>query len=279
MPEDHSLVSEQELDHIRGRDVDKEMRTRSESNKSVLNEFEESLTNKITREPIPWLRILSNKAVLTMLLFKFSRSFLGYLISSEMPTYMKTVLHVDVVSIGMLTGVHLLVHIIAVIISARFTEMLIIRGVFSRTNGRKAMSLLSGFASAAFMVMIPIMRCNLTAVKGIYIATGFFAGCGTATDSSLSAEMSTKFHAILFALGNLCANIPGFLAPMITGAVLESVPDRWKAWDIVFFSVGGWLCFANIVFLIFASAKRQDFDLTRSERRASRRLSSLVKSG
>ena len=277
-PEDHSLVSKDELDHIRGRDVTKGSRRGSRKGSESggrVNELEESMNNRVTREPIPWLKIFSNKAVWAFLIFKFCRAFTGYLLSSEMPTYLKTVLHEDVVTIGIVSSIHTSLHIIAVITGARVSEILIVRGFFSRTNGRKTFSLLSGLLSAVFLALIPIFRCNLHAVRAIYIAGGLFTGCGTPTDSSLPAEMSTKFHGILFALGNLFANIPGFLAPMMSGAVLEAVPNRWVAWDIIFFSVAGMLMCANVVFLIFASAKRQDFDLTPSERRESRRLSSL----
>ena len=46
---------------------------------------------------------------------------------------------------------------------------------------------------------------------------------------------------------------------------------EWQAWDIMFYSSGGFAILANVIFLLFASAERQEFDLTREEKE--RRLS------
>lgn len=273
-PEDHKLVSEMELNHIRGRDKEMVTRRGSEGNKSLV-EYEESLANKTTRESIPWRQILTSGPVWALIFFRFSRGFVTYLQSSEMPTYMSSVLHEGVVSIGIVSSINLAIHIVSALVMTKFTEVLIIRGILSRTNCRKCMSLVSGLLSAISVMLIPVFRCNRTHVRVLYAINGFFVGCGIATDSTLPAEMSTKFHGILYAIANLSGNIPGFLTPMLSGAVLEGVTDRWLAWNIIFFSVGGLLISANMFFLFMASAKRQVFDLTPRERSDSRRLSSL----
>lgn len=273
-PEDHRFVSKTELDLIRGRDKKTASRRASESNKDGI-EYEESLANTTTREAVPWRSILTNGPVWAMLLFRFARGCVTYLQASEMPTYVATVLHEDVVISGLVSSVNCGIHIITALVMTKMSEVAIVRGFLTRTNCRKSLSLLSGFMSAVTIMLIPIFRCNRSYVRVLYAANGFFVGCGIATDSTLPAEMSTKFHGILYAIANLSANIPGFLIPMLSGAALESFPDRWMAWNTVFFSIGSLLICANLLFLVMASAKRQDFDLSPRERSASRRLSSL----
>lgn len=274
-PETHRLVGETELDHIRGRiSKSPDSRRASEGSVRYIDEMEESVRNNVkTRDSIPWLEILMNGPVLAFLFFRFCRAFVTYLIAAELPTYLKVVLREDIVSVGIIISIYTAIHIIAAMTSARLAEFFIQRGILSRTNCRKFFSLLSGSMSAIFLVLIPIAGCNRTLVRIFFAIEAIFTGCGTSSDGPVAAEMSTKFHAIIYALGNMAGNIPGFMAPQITGMAVQHIGDQWTAWKVVFFSIAGLLMFANLIYIVWFSAKRQLFDLTPKERRASRRLS------
>lgn len=59
----------------------------------------------------------------------------------------------------------------------------------------------------------------------------------------------------------MCHVIPGFVAPQFVGFVLGSYgDDQWKAWDIIFYSLGSLMLVVHVIFVIFIKAEKQDFD-------------------
>ena len=60
---------------------------------------------------------------------------------------------------------------------------------------------------------------------------------------------------------NMTSMSSGFFAPTFAGLLLDHMKDQWMAWSIIFYFSGGMLIVSTIVFLIFASAERQPFDL------------------
>ena len=272
-PEDHCLVTPDEVACIHAA-------PRASTDESTIlvsadGCFDEETVRSAPSTPserIPWSGILSNRAVWALFLFKFARSLASYLLSSELPTYLASVLHEDLVTIGVVTAVGTSLTLVSLVASAKVSEVLIQRRCFTRTKARKLFALLSGLGNALFLVLIPSLRCNHASVITVFFIDSFLYGCQTGSDTPLPAEMTSKFYAVVYAMTNLFATAPGFLAPMITGAILTRVQDRWLAWSLVFYSFGGFLALASLFFLAFASAARQDFDLSPSERQQQQRL-------
>ena len=260
-PEDHCLVSVKELAIISGDDPTRYERMREDAENTEVKRNETK-----TREPIPWIGIMTNKAVLAWIAFKATKSYICFLIVSEMPTYLVNVLHMDVVTMGIMTAIHSICGIVTGAFSARLSEWFIEKRWCSRTKVRKIFSLLNGFVEASLMLLIPIVRCNRLAVLILYNLSSLMEGLIFATHSPLPAEMSTKFHGIIFTIGNLFATAAGFIAPMVAGFVLKNIDDEWLAWDVLFISGGSLVLVTNVTFLLFASAERQKFDLSNEEK-------------
>lgn len=263
-PEDHCLVTPEELATIRGKIMTDETAPLLDANE---NPVQEVATNEaVVKDPIPWKQILTNKSVLSFLFFRMSRSNYIFLISSEMPTYLVTVLNMDIVTMGIIVAVHSAIQIVTGITSARVSEALIERSYCTRTNARKLFSICSGFLDSVFLMLVPAFRCNLLAVLIAYNVSALLGGFSAASDGPLAAEMSTKFHGMLFAMGNFMGTIPGFVAPMASGFILQNVSNQWHAWEILFYTSGLLVILSNILYLSFASAERQSFDFSPEER-------------
>lgn len=264
-PEEHPLISQQELEYIRRAPVADE-HTALIGEEDDDDDDDAAVSHQIS-ESIPWIGMLTNKSVAAFLFFKFARALAFYLITAEMPTYFHTVLQEDLVAIGIITSSATGITLISLLVTARAADYLIEQRYLTRTKTRKLFCLFAGFANAVFVMLIPALRCNRLAVIAVFFIGAVFYGCQTGSDTPLPAEMTTKFHAVLYAIGIVFANIPGFLSPMLTGFVLGSIDDQWLAWSILFYSTGGLLIFATILFMMFVSAKRQDFDFSPAERR------------
>lgn len=260
-PEEHPLVSRKELAYIRRNPDDEEDEDEEEQEEKETSPLVYRRRGSM-REPVPWCRMLTNTSVIVFLFFKFTRALAFYLVTSEMPTYFASVLHEDLVSIGIITSTATALTLVSLLVSARIADFLIEKHFLTRTGTRKLFSLFAGIANAIFLMLIPALRCNRQLVVTAFFIQAIFYGSQTGSDTPLPAEMTTKFYAVLYAIGIVCSNIPGFLAPMLTGYVLSTVEDQWIAWSILFYGAGGLLILATLLFLLLGSARRQDFDFT-----------------
>ena len=269
-PEEHCLVTPAELDLIRAGLGKKEMTPILDENGNPIEEV--TRNEAIVKDPIPWIAILTNKSVLVVLFYRFARGCLSSLLTSEMPTYLVTVLNMDIVSMGIFGAFHSICTLVVSITGAKISEVMIERNYCSRTNARKMFSLCNGLLDAICIMLIPAFRCNLTAVLIVYTASAVMGGFSGAAEGPIVAEMTTKFHGMIFAISNMVGTLPGFIAPMVTGYVLKNVKNQWQAWDMLFYSCGALVILGNILYVIFVSAKRQSFDIPKEERlrRASR---------
>jgi sugar phosphate permease len=281
-PEDHPLISEEELNHIHGKEITRNELEMSHSDgkaspaDNVSMESYESEVNLVVQYAIPWRKMLTNKSVLSLFLFKLARTMVFHFINSKIPHYLKHVLKEDIVSVGVSYAIFTGIMFMVILSSAKISEAMIVKGWISRTNCRRAFSLVSGFATAFAFMMIPTLQCNIVGVKVFFYFCAIGVGCGMASDVTVPPEMSSNFSAILYALCNMCHVIPGFVSPMFAGFVLGQVEDEWVAWKIIFYTIGCFLIFANVIFLIFIRAKRQDFDEIKEPPRRDSRIMSVV---
>lgn len=285
-PEDHPLISEKEIAFIRGKPEevtpsnlemngnDTASKT-SDSDDISLSSYQED-HKLVVQYAVPWKKMLTNKAVLSLFLFKISRTLIFHLINSKIPFYLKHVLKEDIVSVGIIYAVFTGIMLASVFASVKMSEIMIVRCWMTRTNCRKFFSIFSGTGGAIAFMAMAALRCNRAWIKVFFYFIAICNGLGMASDVAVPPEMTTNFSAILYALCNMCHVIPGFISPMFAGFVLGSVEDEWVAWDIIFNTLGSFCILANIIFLVFMKAERQDFDDVKDPPRRDQRIMSIV---
>lgn len=124
--------------------------------------------------------------------------------------------------------------------------------------------LLCGMGNAACIFMIPFAGCDRALLLASLFLGSIFLGCGSASEVPLASEMSKNFPATIYSAMNMVAMTAGFLAPAFVGFVLDSTPDLVLGWKIVFFFTSGLSVLVTSIFLLFAEAKRQPFDIKRT---------------
>lgn len=266
-PEDHFLCSHEEVNYIRKHGIagkaDSELTspTSGDGESDCVDLVDNNNdSNKMKHYPIPWKKMLTNRVVIVLLLFKFSRYICSALITANMPGYFRNVLNEGIIHVGILYAVYTSIVFITIMISAKGSEVLIARGFITRTNCRKFASIFSGLMPSIALMMIPVMRCNSGAVKFFFFLCALGQGFQLISEGMIPAEISANFYAILFAIVNMSSIIPGFIAPLITGLVLGKLGGEWLAWDIVIHSFGAIGIVTFLFFFIFISAEKQDFD-------------------
>jgi len=72
--------------------------------------------------------------------------------------------------------------------------------------------------------------------------------------------MTNNYAATVFAIGNTVAMTCGFITPLVIGIILEASDQTRRQWGYVFYLSAAIHVFGAIVFNIFGSAERQDWD-------------------
>lgn len=212
-------------------------------------------------ESIPWLRILTSRAVLVAAFFKFNISWMCMISWSKLPAYLNDVIREDITSNGVINAFINVLSALTMATGGYVSERMIERKWLSRTKTRKLFGVLSGLGNALCISLIPTIGCDRAMLLASLFLGSIFLGCGSASEVPLASEMSKNFPATIYSIMNMIAMSAGFLAPAFVGFVLDSTPDLILGWKIVFYFTSCLSVLATMVFLLFAEAKRQPFDV------------------
>jgi len=257
-PEQHSLISKQELAFIR--ENSNEINPHHESNQEQEKEKSKVMPS------IPWIKILLNIHVMTVGLFQFSCFFVLTVFFSFLPKYLNEVILIDIETNGRINGILNTIALVSLTTSGTASEVIIQKGWLSRTRTRKLFSLFTGGVTGICMCLIPSVGCDVTLIQVVVYTASIMTGFANGSDTPLASEMSNNFPAALFALLNLISTSSGFIAPAFAGGVLQGMEDDpLKAWSILFYTCGGISLLSTAIFLVFASAETQPFDFIEME--------------
>jgi ACS family sodium-dependent inorganic phosphate cotransporter-like MFS transporter 5 len=207
--------------------------------------------------------MLTNKAFLAAAVCRFCGAYGSLVIQTKLPAYLEDVLHESVSENG-ISNSFIFLSIAALQVAGPYvSEIVIARRWLSKTGTRKAFAALSLYGLTAAFIAVPFTGCNATYALVALIAGTFVYGTSQAGDVIVPAEISYNFSATIYAIINMLANIPGFVAPIVIGSMLEGADDGTDIkhrWDRVFFMTAGIVAFGATMFMIFGSAERQEFD-------------------
>jgi MFS family permease len=242
-PEEHPFVSQAEMKVIH-------------SNESGRPEADPEKVEKI-----PYFRILTSRPVLVAAFFKFNISWMCMISWSKLPAYLNDVIREDITSNGVILAFINVLSALTMATGGYISERMIERNWLSRTKTRKLFGVTSGLGNALCIALIPTIGCDRAMLLASLFLGSIFLGCGSASEVPLASEMSKNFPATIYAIMNMIAMSAGFLAPSFVGFVLDSTPDLIFGWRIVFYFTSCLSVIATTIFVCFAEAKRQPFDV------------------
>lgn len=218
-------------------------------------------TKSTSQLSTPWVGILTCPAVLAAALFKFSIGWTYTTLGSKLPAYLNDIMHEDISSNGVINGIMNLIFTLSMGIGGLASERIIQRKLASRTATRKLYSIVSGFGSAFCILLIPLAGCDRMALLTILYVGSFCLGSASGSDVPLASEMSNNFPATLYSLLNMIQMSPGFITPSFVGFLLDGSSDLRSSWARVFYFSSFLTAVSTVIFILFASAERQKFDM------------------
>ncbi|KAJ6222360.1 hypothetical protein RDWZM_000905 [Blomia tropicalis] len=113
---------------------------------------------------------------------------------------------------------------------------------------------------AICLIMIPIVGCNLPSLVALLIVAMTIFGLNAGGDKINVVDISLHYSGTIYGITNAIASIPGILSPLVVGFLIN-LHGGIQGWNLVFYSAAGVYIFGIVFFLIFATAKRQPWDI------------------
>lgn len=205
----------------------------------------------------PWLRMLRSVPVWAIVAAHFAENWGFYTWLTELPTFMKHVLKVDLTEGGFYAALPYLLMCIIVQTGGILADTLRCRFGVATGMVRKLFTCGAFAIQAVFMVAAGYVMTKAAAISCLTIAVGI-GGFAWAGFSVNHLDVAPQFASILMGLSNTFATLPGIISPALTGAVVTD-QDNTSQWQIIFYLAAGIYALGAIVFGIFASGDRQQW--------------------
>ncbi|XP_042203100.1 sialin-like [Homarus americanus] len=210
-------------------------------------------------EVIPWKAIINSRPMWAASVIALGTNFSFFVLLSEMPTYFSNIQHLDIYSNGMVSALPYFIYWVFSIVWGIFMGILTQRGLLSVTWVRKISTNVAIFVSSAALVGLCFVNCDSTlAMAALCVSVG---SCGASySGSSLTEQdIGPSLVGTLVGINNTLTSITGFLAPIITGIIINGhqTLTRWKIVFIVTIIVN---VSTNIFYNFFMSADVQPWN-------------------
>lgn len=177
---------------------------------------------RLSRESIPWKRLLTNRSALGLTFSYFCHNYAGYLFLVWLPTYLIQAHGFSLTGMGIGAALPALASGIFMNISGWFSDYLIKRGI-SREFSRKLM-LYSGMGGSGLFLLCLIWAENPYLAVTFLTLSSAAKALSTPTYWALSVDMAPRHAGVLSSIMNTSGNIAGIAASSLTG------------WMVVYFS-------------------------------------------
>ncbi|XP_046330763.2 uncharacterized transporter slc-17.2-like isoform X1 [Haliotis rufescens] len=212
--------------------------------------IEQNTKSRIREEKkIPWGDMLRSRATWTLICTHTLYNYAYYMLQLQLPTYLNEVMHIDIQSSGVLVMLPYLCSGLFVFLAGWLADALIKKKYLSRDNTRKLMNSLACAVPAVLMItlakldcrsQIPavVLLCVAGALSGLSFSGGFLV---------TFVEIALAHSAILFAVSNTIASIPGIVAPYVVSLLTPT--GSQSEWQSAFYVAAALLLMSTIVFL------------------------------
>ncbi|CAH1785719.1 unnamed protein product [Owenia fusiformis] len=209
--------------------------------------------------PTPWKAIATSKPCWGAFIAQFAGNWGAFAFLTNMPTYMKDVLKLDVKSNGLLSAIPYLLFWAFVVTSGQLSDLLRAKKILTTTGARKLFNTIGELVPAICIVILGHIDCHHPILAIVMLTLGVSTmGCQYGAGFVVNyIDFAPKYAPLLFGIGNGVGCIPGFVCPYLIGIL---TPDNTQEqWQVVFYIKGAILLVGTIAYLAFGSGELQDW--------------------
>lgn len=221
------------------------------------NQGEEQTREKL---PIPWRAVLTSVPFWALMVTHFGQNWGFYTLLTEMPSYLKNILHFDIKKNGYLSALPYLLGTFSSWGAGYLADHVRRKDLFTTSIIRKFFNSISFFGTAICLFVVTFAGCNgFLNVILLTIGMGLNAFCFSGYMVT-HVDMSPDFAGTLMGMTNAFANLAGFLAPLAVGSLTNN-NETIAQWSIVFYIAAGVYVVTGVIFVLCGSAELQPWGL------------------
>ncbi|XP_050434410.1 putative inorganic phosphate cotransporter [Adelges cooleyi] len=214
-----------------------------------------SQADKVT----PWKGIFTSLPVWATTAAHVGYNWGFWLLLSEMPTFISTVHGFNLREDGLLSSLPYLAMFLLQLPASYLADFLNKRQCTTLTMSRKIWTTISMWGGAAGLITLGYLDDNATFTIYLYIFVVAIGGTCNLGFNINHMDLSPNYAGLLMGITNTMASTGGLTAPLAVGYIISD-PNSVNQWRVVFFLGAGVLFFANLIYLIFGSAKTQSWN-------------------
>ncbi|KAK5646078.1 hypothetical protein RI129_004542 [Pyrocoelia pectoralis] len=204
----------------------------------------------------PWKSIFTSMAVWAVVVGHFSENWGFYTLLTQLPKFMKDILHFELGATGIMAAIPYLAISITIQAAGHLADWLREKNIFTTTQVRKIFNCGAYIAQTIFMLAAAYLLSPVgtTICLSCAVGLGGFAWAGFGVNH---LDIAPQHASVLMGISNTFATIPGIVSPILTGYIV-STPTEFE-WQIVFFISSAVYLFGCIFYAIFASGEVQSW--------------------
>ncbi|KAK7865845.1 hypothetical protein R5R35_003964 [Gryllus longicercus] len=216
------------------------------------------------RLPFPTRQVLSSLPFWAILVAHFCSNCGWYMILTELPSFMKHVLHKNIKeNAGIAAIPYFLMWVVSVVLATAL-DRLRTRGSITTSTARKIATGIASVIPAACLVGISFIKCDADAGTALIIVAvtsigGMFVGF-----LANHIDIAPNFAGMLMAITNTIATLPGIFVPMIVGH-LTTGHQTLAQWSIAFYTIAALYAIMIIFYALCGSGEVQSWNNPKAE--------------
>ncbi|XP_053981510.1 putative inorganic phosphate cotransporter [Hylaeus volcanicus] len=209
--------------------------------------------------PVPWRSIVTSLPFWAILIAHMGQNYGYETLMTELPTFMKQILHFDIKSNGTISSLPYLAMWLFSMVISHVADWMISSGNFNHTYTRKIINSIGQFGPAIALIAASFTACNTwLTVTLLTVGVGLNGGIYSGFKVN-HLDISPRFAGVLMSFTNCLANLAGLLAPITAGYIIVGTPTHAK-WRLVFMISAVVYIVCAIFYIIFGSGQRQSWD-------------------
>lgn len=208
----------------------------------------------------PWKEIWTSLPFISLIVLHCGQNWGFWTLMTEMPSYMKQILGVDIKANGVMSALPYLGMYILSFPFGFLTDYLPNKKLLSVTATRKLSNSIGFYGPAIALVALSYSPAGDIMIAAILLTIVVSLNVGHVTGLMIvHLDMAPNFAGTLLGITNCAANIVSVIAPLVAGAILkdETNPADWRK---VFYVASAVYIVSNTFYLIFGTSERQKWN-------------------
>ncbi|KAH1002269.1 hypothetical protein HUJ04_008368 [Dendroctonus ponderosae] len=209
---------------------------------------------------VQWKALFTSGAVWSLNVALFCETWGFYTLLTLLPKYFKDVFQFDISKSGLASALPYISISIMMHVCGQLADRIIAKKWLTLTKTRKTFMCIGFFSQTGFMLGAAFWGQAAGTVFCLAMAVGLGA-FAIATVGVNALDIAPLHSGLVFGIANTWGTVPGIISPTIAGYVISTDNPTVEQWRIIFYITAGLYFFGAIFFVLFASGKRQDWDL------------------